>query len=199
MAGMDPARQIKARFEGIFASLAEPVLWLDLRRDPAEAELQGYLTKGSGPGASDEFRFSAPVAGLLPGAVLRLASGEARWRVQSLHEERMESQLLFVAARVVSLQAGHEEASERAETLIAELQACLERSSLGPLDRDDAAEALARLPRLCAQPADHEHAARLRARLFLLKERFKRCPQTWHPAQGLLLRLEALLKREGLP
>jgi hypothetical protein len=60
-------------------------------------------------------------------------------------------------------------------------------------------EALQRLPALAQQPADPGHAARLRQRLSLLKDRFKACAQTQHQAHGLLLKLEAQLKRKGLP
>lgn len=197
---MEAARQIKARFEGIFASLAEPVRWTDLRRDPAEAALHGYLTKGSGPGAGPEFRFREAVPGLQIGALLQLQSDPQRWRVTNLHVEDLEQTVLFVAARVEPLDAADTAPlAEGIEALLQSLDAALAASTLAPLDREDAREALIRLPSLCARPSDPAHAARIKARLTLLKDRFKACPQTAHSAQGLLLKLEAHLKRQGLP
>lgn len=197
---MEAARQIKARFEGIFASLAEPVLWTDARRDPEAVELQGYLTKGSGKDAGPEFRFREPVPGLQSGALLALRSDAQRWRVTSLRSEDLEDTVLFIAARVESLEAAPAQAlAETLDSILATLNETLAASTLAPLEREDAQEALARLPRLCATPQDPAHAARIKARLTLLKDRFKACEQSSHRALGLLLKLEAQLKRQGLP
>lgn len=196
---MRPVHQIQARFAGIFDSLAETVLWTDPRHHAGDVELNGYLTKGSGPEGGPEFRFRAQVAGLELGALLRLASQDERWRVDQLHLETMEDQDLFLAARVQSLAEPALNVPQSLEALLAGLDQALAASTLGPLEREDAREALARLPQLCAQPAEPAYAGRIRPRLSLLKDRFKTCPQTWHQAQGLLLKLEAHLKRQGLP
>jgi hypothetical protein len=42
-----------------------------------------------------------------------------------------------------------------------------------------------------------EVGTRVKARLKLLAERFKACPQTAHEAKGKILKLEAHLKRKG--
>lgn len=199
MQAMRPAHQIKAKLVGIFESLSEAVLWTDQRHHAEDAELSGYLTKGSGPEGGPEFRFREAVPGLEVGAVLRLASTGVRWRVDRLHLETMEEQVLFQSAHVQSLEAPPLPVAEGLDALLAGLDKALAACTLAPLDREDAREALARLPQLCAQPGDPAHAQRIRQRLSLLRDRFKACPQTWFQAQGLLLKLEAHLKRQGLP
>ena len=196
---MGPARQIKARVEGIFRSLAETVAFSDQRVGALDQPLQGYLTRGSGPDAAEEFRFLEAVPGLDSGSLLSLPSREGRWRVESVAEERMDGELLFIAARVQRLDGALPPAEPGAQDLLEALQGLLAASTLGPLEAEDAHEALARLRRLSGRPADLEHAHRIRVRLSLLKERFRGCPQTAHSALGLLLKLEAQLKRQGLP
>lgn len=196
---MDPARQIKARFEGIFQSLSETVLFSDQRVEALDQPLMGYLTRGSGPDAGEEFRFLEPVAGLLPGSLLRLASKPERWRVEDLAEERMDGELLFVAARVRRLDGDSAPPDASLQGILASLQGLLAGSTLTSLEAEDAREALARLPQLCGAPADPEHAHRIKVRLRLLKDRFHGCPQTAHTALGLLLKLEVQLKRQGMP
>jgi hypothetical protein len=197
---MDAARQIKARMERIFQDLAEPVLWDDRRLHSGERRLHGYLTKGSGKDAGQEFRFPERVDGLASGAILRLASADERWRVAEVHIEELDQQVLFVAAKVVDLSAPEPEAlPEELDGILLALGQALDASTLGPLEREDVREALLRLPALAQSPGDPGHATRLKQRLSLLKDRFKACPQVQHQAKGLLLKLEVQLKRKGLP
>jgi hypothetical protein len=197
---MDAARQIKARFQAIFGNMAQPVLFSDQRCGAEDVELSGYLTRGSGPEAGHEFRFQQGIDGLDAGSLLRLKSDGERWRVTLVREERMEGELLFVAAAVDRLSARPTPVppAEVHELLLA-LAAKVGQSTLGPLETADAVEILERLPSLIDTPADPAHAARIKLRLHQLKELFKSCPQTGHSAQGLLLKLEAQLKRKGMP
>lgn len=187
---------IRSRFEAIMQRMGQPVRLLDLRLTPPESVHQGYRTRGAGPEAAWEFRFLEQPAGLQEGSLLTLDGDPERWRVLSIHAERDEDELLFVSATVTSLEAPTAPPAEDVEGLLKSLRALLQRSSLGPLDQDDVAEALERLPRLLASPGP-EAGARIKARLKLMAERFKACPQTAHDAKGQLLKLEALLKRKG--
>ena len=197
---MDPNRQIQQRFAQIFERMAVPVLWQERRDTPEEKALQGYLTRGAGPEAPWEFRFQQVVPGLRQGAVLRTHGSQERWAVDTVLEEHLEAELLYVVARVEPLQGGGGAPLEQGlDVLLQSLAQLLEVSTLSPLRRDDAAEALHRLARLSARPGDPEHALRLKERLKLLDQLFKACPQTGKDAKRLLLKLEAQLKRRGYP
>jgi hypothetical protein len=194
------ARKIKARLDGIFAGMAKTVLLSDQRLGVERLPLRGYLTKGSGPKAGPEFRFQEAVAELGVGALLRLESGPERWKVTAVRQEVMDGELLFVSAQVERLDASTPpEPPAEIHELLSALARMLENSTLGPLEAADVHEALGRLPSLVDQPAEPGRALRIRERLALLKDRFMNCPQTARAAKGLILRLEAQLKRKGLP
>lgn len=190
------AHPIRQRFESIMQRMGQPVRLLDLRLTPPESLHRGYRTKGAGPEAAWEFRFLEHPMGLQEGSLLTLDGDPERWRVLNIHVERDEGELLFVSATVTSLEAPSAAPAEDVEGHLKSLRALLLRSSLGPLEQDDVGEALERLPRLLAVPGP-EAGARIKARLKLMGERFKACPQTAHDAKGQLLKLEALLKRKG--
>ena len=136
--------------------------------------------------------------GLRPGAVLE-PKGAGRWLVLELVEQRLEGLPLYVAAKVASLEPGEGADDEALEPLLAALEALLALSAMPSLEAEDAREALARLRVLTPTPTAPGHGVRIKPRLRLLRERFMACPQTSHEARGLILRLEALLKRKGLP
>jgi len=188
---------IQERVDAIFAKMAFTVHWQDLRDSAAERQLQGYLTRGAGAEAPWEFRFRQIVRGLKEGAVLRGDDGN-RWLVVQLVTEELEGELLYAAARVRDLEQDRA-LDEGLEPLLDGLAGLLERSALAALERDDVTEILARLPRLAADPKEPGHGARLKQRLQVLRQAFAGCPQTWHEARGHILRLEAALKRKGLP
>jgi hypothetical protein len=192
---MDDARQIRQRFEAIMERMGQTVRLRDQRLDPAESLHRGYRTRGTA--TSWEFRFLEAPAGLQKGSLLSLDGEEERWRVDKVHFERDGNELLFVSAQVASLDAGKDAPNEEQAALLQALEALLKRSTLGPLERDDVSEVLHRLPRLFAGVQGPESGARIKARLKLLADRFKACPQTAHEAKGLLLKLEAHLKRKG--
>ena len=191
------AHPIRNRFESIMQRMGQTVRLLDLRLTPPESVHRGYRTKGSGPEAAWEFRFLEHPTGLQEGSLLTLDGDPERWRVLSIHTERDEGELLFISASVTSLEAPAAAPADDVEAHLKALRALLLRSSLGPIEQDDIAEALDRLPRLLNAPGP-EAGARIKARLKLMGERFKACPQTAHDAKGQLLKLEALLKRKGM-
>lgn len=193
----DDARQIRQRFESVMERMGRAVRLMDQRRQPAESVHRGYLTKGSGAEAAWEFRFLEAPDGLQEGSLLSLDGEAERWRVQRIHREQDGDEVLFVSAQVASLEAPEVPTAEDLAGHLAGLQETLLRSTLGPLDQDDVAEALARLPRLLAAGPDPTAAARIKQRLKLLSDRFKACPQTAHEAKGRVLKLEAHLKRKG--
>ncbi|HXC63281.1 MAG TPA: hypothetical protein VNZ67_02930, partial [bacterium] len=161
-----------------------------------EEPLRGYLTRGAGPEAPWEFRFAEAVAGLEPGAVLRLAGHEERWRVESVGPVQLDGQALAWSARVERLgQQPAEAAPPDLAQLLAAAQELLEKSTLASLEREDVEEALKRLPGLAARRGEPGAAERVAQRLRLLRDRFQSCPQTGHAARGLILRLEAAFKR----
>lgn len=193
---MEDARQIRQRFEGIMQRMGQAVRLNEQRAQPSESVHHGYRTKGTGPDASWEFRFLEHPQGLQEGSLLSLEADGERWRVESVHVEKDGGLLLFVSATVKSLESAEAEAAEDVEGLLQSLAALAKRSSLDPIEQDDVQEALQRVPRLLAQSGP-EAGVRLKQRLKLLDERFKRCAQTAHEAKGLVLKLEALLKRKG--
>lgn len=197
---MDANRQIQQRLAQVFERMAQPVLWQELRDAPQELPLHGYLTRGAGPDAPWEFRFQKAVAGLRQGGVLRQAASEERWCIAKVLEERLETELLYVIARVEPLQAaGAPPLEQDVDALLQALQQALDASTLPPLEHADLHEALQRLAGLCPKPAEAGYASRIKARLQLLAQGFKACPQTGNDAKRLLLKLEAQLKRRGYP
>lgn len=198
---MDPTRQIQERLAQIFERMALPVLWQERRDAPEEQLLQGYLTRGAGPEAPWEYRFQKPVPGLRQGGVLRTQGSEERWHVGKVLEERLETELLYVVARVEPLQAQPPAPLEQdVEALLLGLADLLSLSTLGPLEREDVTEALRRLNGgLCARPGEPGVASRIKSRLQLIDQNFKVCPQTGKDAKRLILKLEAQLKRRGYP
>jgi hypothetical protein len=192
---MDDARQIRQRFEAVMERMGQTVRLRDHRLEPAETLHRGYRTRGTA--TTWEFRFLEVPAGLQKGSLLSLDSDGERWRVEKVHFERDGNELLFVSAQVASLDAVEGPPSDEQAALLQKLSDLLQRSSLGPLERDDVGEALQRLPRLFSGAPGPEPSARIKARLKLLAERFKACPQTAHEAKGTILKLEAHLKRKG--
>lgn len=193
---MKEDRIIQERIDAVFQKMASTVLWQERRDQDSVRELSGFLTRGPGEEAGWEIRFRGPVPGLRSGAVLKLVDG-ARWLVEQVVEESLGGETLFVAARVSALQ----EDAELADDVLAlcqALEALLEHAAMPLLERDDAAEALARIPKLGAEAGKKGYGVRLKQRLLTLRAAFKACPQTGHQARGLILRLEASLKRKGM-
>jgi hypothetical protein len=196
MGPMDDARQIRQRFEAVMERMGQAVRLTDQRLETPETLHRGYRTKGPGDGRW-EFRFLEAPAGLQGGSLLSLEGDDERWRVDQVHFERDGNALLFVSAQVSSLSPAPEALTEDLSALLQALRILSEQSTLGPLDRDDVAEALDRLEKLAGQGPGPAISPRLKQRLRLLNERFKACAQTAHPAKGRLLKLEAHLKRKG--
>jgi hypothetical protein len=193
---MKEDRIIQQRIDAVFQKMASTILWQERRDQEALRELSGFLTRGPGEDAAWEIRFRGSVPGLRPGAVLKLNDG-ARWLVEQVVEESLGGETLFVAARVSALREDAELPDDVAALCLA-LGALLEHAAMPLLERDDAAEALARIPKLGADAAKKGYGARLKQRLLILRAAFKACPQTSHEARGLILRLEASLKRRGM-
>ncbi len=185
----------------VFAKMAGPVLWLDLREDAPVRTLKGYLTRGAGKDAPWEFRFDSRVAGLREGAVLVEGDGPARWKVLALREEAAEHGApLYWAARVEAIDAGDSpDAVEGIRGLLEALGALLAQSTLSPPEAGDVSEALERLAHLCGAPASQGHPERIRSRLVLIRQRFGACVQTERESRKLILKLEAGLRKAGLP
>ncbi|HXB97839.1 MAG TPA: hypothetical protein VNZ54_07270 [bacterium] len=100
---MDSDAPLPERMRGLVERLAVELRWQDLRRAGDEEPLRGYLTRGAGPEAPWEFRFAAAVPGLEPGAVLRLASSQERWRVTAVGPVALDGQALAWGAKVQRL------------------------------------------------------------------------------------------------
>jgi hypothetical protein len=197
---MDSDAPLPERMRGLVERLAVELRWQDLRRAGDEEPLRGYLTRGAGPEAPWEFRFAAAVPGLEPGAVLRLASSQERWRVTAVGPVALDGQALAWGAKVQRL--GPPSAPPPPpdlDGLLAAAEALLARSTLAPLEAEDVDEALRRLRALAARPLEPGATERVALRLRLLRDRFQACPQTGHTARGLILRLEAAFKRLGTP
>jgi hypothetical protein len=195
---MDAESQLRERMRGLVERLSEDLWWQDLRRGPDDQLLRGYLTRGPGAEPGWEFRFGSAVEGLMPGAVLRRSTGQERWRVTAVCERALDGQAHAWAAVVEPLSTAAEAPPPAdLEGLLGTVEALLAQSALGPLDRADVAEALARLRVLAGQTGLDGVPERVALRLRLLRDRFKTCPQTGHSARGLILRLEAAFKRLG--
>jgi hypothetical protein len=195
---MDEVRQLRLTVEAIMQRMGKPVRLRDQRLQPPESLHLGYLTRGAGAEPPWEFRFLAAPPGLQEGSLLNFDGEPGRWRVEKVEAEHDGAGLLFVRAQVIDLDSAPGALPEDLTGLLQKLQALLERATLAPLERDDAAEALARLEKLSASAPGPGTSQRLHARLRLLHERLGSCRQIGHEAKGLLLRLEAHLKRKGL-
>ena len=197
---MSDDANLHERMRGLVGRMAVDLLWQDLRRGDQEEALRGYLTRGAGPEAPWEFRFAEAVAGLEPGAVLRLAGDGERWRVDSVGPVQLDGQALAWGARVQRLvQEPAEAAPPDLDQLVGSAFELLAKSTLGPLEREDVEEALMRLRGLAARRGEPGAVERVAPRLRLLRDRFQACPQTGHAARGLILRLEAAFKRMDQP
>jgi|GEM_PF-3818643 hypothetical protein len=193
---MSDDSSLHERMRGLIDRMAVDLLWQDLRRGDREEPLRGYLTRGAGPDAPWEFRFAEAVPGLEPGAVLRLATIQERWRVASVGPVQLDGQALAWSARVERLgQEPAEAAPPDLDQLITAAQELLAKSTLVPMECEDVEEALTRLRGLAGRMGEPGAAERVALRLRLLRDRFQACPQTGHAARGLILRLEAAFKR----
>jgi hypothetical protein len=191
---MDDEAQVVARMKSLLQRMLVPLQWQDLRLDPEPRSLNGFLTRASGEAAPWEFRFEQAVEGLAPGALLWRDGQEERWKVQRLIPPTPDAP--WLAVRVEPLKAS--DAATPPTDLAGLLDAVaaeLERSTLAALEREDGAEALARLRRLAEHPQPALVLARVDERLKLLKARLGACPQCAQSSRGLLLRLEAAFKR----
>lgn len=188
---------IHDKVDAIFERMASRVLWQDRRDRGEDRELHGYLTRGTGEAAFWEFRFRRRVEGMREGAVLIQGDG-GRWVVLDIVEESLGGETLFFAARVGSLDE-KSAPDGNLEALVQSLRGLLEVSAMPVLEREDVMEALQRFASLGADPTAKGHGVRLKQRLNVLRACFQACPQTGQAARGLILRLEAALKRKGLP
>lgn len=197
---MEPDPYLRQRMLDLLERMATTVLWQDLREAAQERPLRGSLTRGAGPDAPWEFRFQAPVPDLRPGALLRLDGQDQRWRVTAVGARQWDQADLYWSAQVEALDGhGWTPLAEDVENLLGAINTLLDSSTLAKLEADDAREALTRLTALCPEPAAEGHAIRIKSRLGLLRERIAACPQTSNVGRGLILRLEAALRRRGLP
>jgi hypothetical protein len=194
---MKEDRMIHEKVDAIFERMAVPIAWQDLRVQAGDRQLSGYLTRGPGEAAGFEVRFRQPIPGMREGAILAVPD-QGRWLVLEVVEEHLGGETLFVAARVQSLDS-QDRPAEGFEPLLQALLDLVATSGLGPLEREDAVEALRRLEGLASRPADPGHALRIKQRLLVLRQVLPQCPQTGTEARGLILRLEAGLRRKGLP
>jgi hypothetical protein len=191
---MDDRSQVNARMKSVLRRMLVPLHWQDLRLSPEPRPLSGFLTKASGEAAPWEFRFEAAVEGLATGALLWREGQEERWKVLRLSPPTADAP--WWAARVEPLKAA-DAASPPTDLagLLDAVGAELDRCTLAALEREDGAEALARLRRLAEHPEPALVQGRVDERLRLLKARLGACPQCSQSSRGLLLRLEAAFKR----